>query len=97
MLASPLLLPPFPPNVPLPEAPGPDWAKPVDLTPLIAGEISLVSCRDTPAGSGEAIHLLKRGELDARTLITKRFKFDEALAAIQAAADPEQTRVVLEL
>lgn len=96
VVASPTLLPPFPPTVPFPETPSPDWARPLDLTPLIAGEINLVCCRDGPPGAGEAMHLLQRGDLDARTLISKRFRLDDALAAIQTAAEPGQTRVIIE-
>jgi threonine dehydrogenase-like Zn-dependent dehydrogenase len=96
VMASPVLLPPFPPGQPFPDQPGPDWARPVDLTPLVSHEVTIVCCREGPAGGGEAFHLLRRGELDIGTLITRRFRLDDGLAAIETAADPAQTRVVLE-
>lgn len=96
VIASPTLLPVFPPNVPFPETPPPEWSRAVDLTPLLAAEVSIICCRDGPPGAGEALHLLQRGELDARTLIGRRFKLDEGLAAIRAAAEPGLTKVVIE-
>lgn len=66
----------------------------VDLTPIIENEIEVYGAR---CGSvADAIGQLGVGAIDLTGLITKRFRFDDTIAAIRAASDPEQVQVVID-
>lgn len=66
----------------------------IDLTPIIENEIEVFGAR---CGSvADAIGQLSAGAIDLTGLITKRFRFDDAIAAIRAAAEPEQNQVVID-
>jgi alcohol dehydrogenase len=86
--------------MPVPGAPGPggrpdasDGAG-VDLTPIIENEIEIHGARCGSAG--DALGVLSAGGVDLTGLITRRFKFDDAIAALRAATEPEQIQVVLD-
>ncbi|HMN40187.1 MAG TPA: alcohol dehydrogenase catalytic domain-containing protein [Phycisphaerales bacterium] len=96
LLKSPLGLAPFPPGRPLPEVgPGSTWAAPVDLTPAIVNEVQIVGSRDGPIP--DALRMLAEDAIDVLALIGRRFKLDEAPAAMRAAALPESLGVMIDL
>ncbi len=66
-----------------------------DLSPVVEHEITLVGCRAGPIG--EALGLLERAEIDAVSLIGRRFRLAEASAAFTAASDPAALRVLVEI
>lgn len=65
---------------------------PLDL--LIDREISLVGSRG--GAPADALALLSRAEVDTLPLITRRAKLADAAAALRAATDPDQIKVLLE-
>jgi threonine dehydrogenase-like Zn-dependent dehydrogenase len=75
----------------------PDWgqADAVDITPIVEREIEVIGCRG--ARMREAIMMLERGEVAVEGLITQRFQLLRAKAAIKAAADASQLKVVVEI
>lgn len=67
----------------------------LDLVPIVRDEIEIYGAR---CGSvGDAIGVLSTGGVELASLITKRMKFDDAIAGLRAAAEPDQIKVVLEL
>ncbi len=78
------IAPPTPtPGAPAPQLPGGDAWSAINLAPLVVNEIELLGCR---CGSiDQALGLLARKDLSIASLITKRFKFDQAAQALQAA------------
>jgi threonine dehydrogenase-like Zn-dependent dehydrogenase len=85
---------PFPPGAPFPETPDAAWGAPVDLTPIVSNEVNVVGSRD--GSIPDALALLERAEVDTAGLITRRFKLDEAIAALRTAAEPDQLKVVID-
>lgn len=66
----------------------------LDLTAVVRDEIEIYGAR---CGSvGEAMGVLSSGRVDVSNLITKRVRFDDAIAALRAAGEPSQIMVVLE-
>jgi threonine dehydrogenase-like Zn-dependent dehydrogenase len=43
------------------------------------------------------VGVLATGSVEVASLITRRLKFDDAIAGLRAAADPDQIKVVLEM
>lgn len=66
-----------------------------DLSPVVENEITLVGCRAGPIP--EALGLLERAEIDAVSLIGRRFRLTEAPAAFAAASEPGALRVLVEI
>jgi threonine dehydrogenase-like Zn-dependent dehydrogenase len=67
----------------------------LDLTPIIRDEIEIYGAR---CGSvADAVGVLATGSVELASLITRRLKFDDAIAGLRAAADPDQIKVVLEI
>ena len=66
-----------------------------DLTPVILNELEVVGA--SLGRVGEAVPELASGDLDLTGLITRRVKLAEGVAALRAAADAEQTCVVIEI
>ncbi|HVZ94245.1 MAG TPA: alcohol dehydrogenase catalytic domain-containing protein [Phycisphaerales bacterium] len=67
----------------------------VDLSLISINEIEVIGSR---CGSiAEALTLLRRGEVDVLSLITRRFKLDDAAEALKFAARPEAVQVVMEV
>jgi threonine dehydrogenase-like Zn-dependent dehydrogenase len=96
LLKSPTGLAPFPPGRPLPEvASGSAWSTPVDLTPAIVNEVQIVGSRDGPIP--DALRMLGEDAIDVLSLMTRRFKLDEAPVAMQAAAAPESLAVIMDV
>lgn len=82
--------------LPLPgvESGGAESGGSFDLTPVIRDEIEIYGAR---CGSvADAIGLLASGAIDLTGLITRRFRFDDAIAALRAAAEPDQIKVVVD-
>ncbi|RMH30366.1 MAG: hypothetical protein D6693_00450 [Planctomycetota bacterium] len=68
---------------------------PVALAPIVEHEITIVGCRGVRLR--EAVGALARGEIACDGLITHRFPFHRADAAVRAAADPGTLRVAVEM
>lgn len=75
----------------------PGWgqADAVDITPIVEREIEVIGCRGAPMR--EAIMMLERGEVVVEGLITQRFQLNRAKAALSAASDASQLKVVVEI
>ncbi|MFN0011715.1 MAG: alcohol dehydrogenase catalytic domain-containing protein [Phycisphaerales bacterium] len=86
---------PFPvlPGAPVPGANHPAWASALNLAPIVINEIELVGSRCGPIDV--ALGMLERGEVNVLPLITRRSKFEEALAALEAAKQG-QIKVLLD-
>ncbi len=65
-----------------------------DLAGVVRDEITVLGCRGRRLR--EAVRLLERGEIAADGLISQRFKFARADAALRAAGDPANLRVAVE-
>jgi threonine dehydrogenase-like Zn-dependent dehydrogenase len=69
-------------------------AAPPSLAPLVESEVELVGAR---GGSlSDAVAMLARAEVDPLPLITRRMKLADGPAALRAAQDPDQIKVLLE-
>lgn len=66
----------------------------LDLSPLVENEIELIGARC--GNVVDAAARLAAGEIDVLPLITKRFKLAEGVAALRAAGEAEQLKVVIE-
>jgi threonine dehydrogenase-like Zn-dependent dehydrogenase len=67
----------------------------VDLGPIVMNELQLVGAR---GGSvPEALGVLTQGEIETASLLGKRFKLDDAVAALRGASDPDAGVVLVEL
>ena len=101
MLKSALALAPYPAGRPFPEmGEGNGWSAGggVDLTPAVVNEVQIVGSRDGPLP--DALAMLAEGTVDVTSLITKRCKFDEAVAGLRAAGSGsggEQIAVVMDV
>ncbi len=84
---------PVPPGAPAPGADHPAWATPVNLAPIVINEIEMVGSRCGPIDV--ALGMLERAEVNVLPLITRRSKFEDALAAFEAAKRGE-IKVLLE-
>lgn len=72
-----------------------DNADNADLAAIVRDEVTILGCRGRRLR--EAVRLLERGEIAADGLISQRFKFARADAALRAAADPASLRVAVEI
>lgn len=75
------------PDAPL-EGPGPN------LSPVVLNEIELLGARC--GNMSEALSVMSRQPIDLASFISRRFRLDEAVEALHAAADPEAMIVALE-
>lgn len=66
---------------------------PVDLSPLVVHEISLIGSRCGPFP--EALQALSAGTIDIASLITKRMKLADGVQALHEAARPGAMKVLL--
>ncbi len=67
----------------------------IDWSPVVANELRVLGAR---CGSvGEGLSMMSSGRIDLSGLITKRFKLADSIAAIRAAAEPDQLGVVIEI
>lgn len=65
----------------------------LDLTPIVAHEITLTGSHFGPVG--EAVAALARRAVDVRPMISRAYPLDRALEAFEAAATPEQVKVLV--
>lgn len=70
-------------------------AAPVDLSPLVVNEVTLLGSRCGPFG--EALAALARKEIDVRSMISRTMPLAEGVSALQAAADPQNIKVLLSM
>ncbi|MBI1369357.1 MAG: alcohol dehydrogenase catalytic domain-containing protein [Planctomycetes bacterium] len=68
--------------------------KNVDLSPIVINEIQLLGSRCGPFP--DALSMLAADQIDVLSLITRRYKFDEAEKALAAAAQPGALKVLIE-
>lgn len=79
-----------------PDSGGPKAAgAPIDLSPIARHELEVLGARCGPMP--DAVGALARGEVDVRSLVTRRFRLAEGVAAFEAAASAESIRVLLEI
>lgn len=96
LLKNPGALAPCPAGRPMGDAPaGSPWATGVDLTPIVVNEVQVVGSRDGPIG--DALRMLSEGVIDVTGLIGRRFKFDDAVAALSAASAPDALGIVIDV
>ena len=69
--------------------------KPVDLSSLVVNEVTLIGSRCGPFS--DAINALAADRIVVNGLVTARFPLDQAPAAFQKAAQPEQIKVLLDI
>jgi threonine dehydrogenase-like Zn-dependent dehydrogenase len=67
----------------------------VDLSPVIANEVQIVGSRDGPIP--DALRMLAEDSIDVLSLVTRHYKFEDAMAAMQAAAGGESLAVVVDM
>lgn len=65
-----------------------------DLTAVVHKELELIGARC--GNMSEALALLLRQPIDTNSLISKRFRFDDAIAAFRAAREPDAVCIVIE-
>ncbi|MFQ5422497.1 MAG: alcohol dehydrogenase catalytic domain-containing protein [Phycisphaerae bacterium] len=70
-------------------------AAPVDLSPLVVNEVTLLGSRCGPFG--EALNALARREIDVASLVTRRLPLSSGAEAFELAARPEQIKVLLKV
>jgi alcohol dehydrogenase len=68
-------------------------AKPMNLTPLVIDEISVIGSRCGPFR--EAIRALAEKQIDVASLISRRMRLDQGVAAMEFAGRPEVLKVLL--
>lgn len=69
------------------------WER-LDLSPILDAELELLGARG--GRLTDAIAALEQRQFDVVSLITKRFKLDEAMAAMRAASEPDALKVLIE-
>lgn len=66
----------------------------LDLSPVITNELEVIGARG--GRIADAIAALDSKRYDVGSLITRRFKLDDAMAAMRAASEPDAMKIVLE-
>jgi alcohol dehydrogenase len=84
---------PFPAGRPFPEAGG-AWAGGLDLTPIVANELHLIGSREGPLS--EALAELAAGRIETSALVGKRYRMDQAMQALAAAASDGPLAILVE-
>lgn len=69
-------------------------AKTLDLSPIITNELEVIGARG--GRIADAIAALEAKRYDVGSLITRRFKLDDAVAAMRAASEPDAMKIVVE-
>ncbi len=72
-----------------------DEIEPIDYSPIIANELQVFGARCGYIAEG--LNAMGTGGIDLSGLITKRFKFDDAINALRIAQDEEQTAVIVDM
>ncbi|MEX0875856.1 MAG: alcohol dehydrogenase catalytic domain-containing protein [Phycisphaerales bacterium] len=70
-------------------------AEPLNYAPIAANELRIVGARC--GNIGEAIEAMGTGDIDLSGLITRRFRFEEAVNALRTAQDEDQIGVVVQM
>ncbi|MDX2113997.1 MAG: alcohol dehydrogenase catalytic domain-containing protein [Planctomycetota bacterium] len=70
-------------------------AAPAELSLIWAKEVEVIGSRCGPIA--EALGVLARGEVDVLSLISRRFKLDDATEALRTASRPETLKVLLDI
>ena len=70
-------------------------SKPIDLSPLVINEITLIGSRCGPFAN--AINALAAQQVVTNGLITSRFKLADGVKALEKACESEQIKVILEI
>ena len=67
----------------------------IDWSPIVSCELNLLGAR---CGSiGEGLAAMGSGRIDLSGLISRRYRLDDAIAAIRAAGEPDQIGVVVDV
>lgn len=66
----------------------------IDLSPIITNELEVIGARG--GRIADAIAALEAKRYDVGSLITRRFKLDDAVAAMRAASEPDAMKIVVE-
>ncbi|MCW5769585.1 MAG: alcohol dehydrogenase catalytic domain-containing protein [Phycisphaeraceae bacterium] len=66
----------------------------VDLAPVVESELEIVGARG--GRLADAVAALEQRRYDLGSLITRRFKLDDAVGALRAASEPDALKVVVE-
>lgn len=66
----------------------------LNLSPILDAELELLGARG--GRLTDAIAAMEQKQFDVVSLITKRFKLDEAMAAMRAASEPDALKVLIE-
>ena len=69
------------------------WAG-LDLSPTIDLELEITGARGGRVA--DAIAALEQKRFDVSSLITRRFKLDDAVGALRAASEPDAMKIVVE-
>jgi len=67
----------------------------IDLSPMIANELQVFGARC--GNIAEGLDAMSGQSVDLSGLITKRFKFEDAINALRAAQEPEQIAVIVDM
>ena len=67
----------------------------VNLAPVVIGEVNIMGSRCGPFP--EAIRALARREIDVGSMISRTIRLDRGLEALEAAADPENIKVLIKV
>ena len=70
-------------------------AAPVNLTPMVIGEVTLLGSRCGPFP--EAINALARKQIDVLSMISKTFPLSKGLEALRAASNAQNIKVLLKV
>ncbi len=69
--------------------------EPIDYSPIIANELQVFGARCGHIAEG--LNAMGTGGIDLSGLITKRFRFEDAINALRTAQDPEQIAVIVDM
>ncbi len=69
--------------------------EPIDYAPIIANELQVFGARCGHIAEG--LNAMSTGGIDLSGLITKRFKFEDAIHALRTAQDEEQIAVIVDM
>lgn len=69
--------------------------EPIDYAPIIANELQVFGSRC--GNIAEGLNAMTTGGIDLSGLITKRFKFEDAINALRTAQDDEQIAVIVNM
>lgn len=69
--------------------------EPIDYAPIITNELQVVGSRC--GNISEGLNAMTTGGIDLSGLITKRFKFEDAINALRTAQDEEQIAVIVNM